>query len=595
MRERPYLLALATVMVVVLAATTAVAAPHSGKARASITERLSPGALTFDVKAPYERAVVTLNGPGSTAVRKSFQWGQPVTLRLASRDGSVLPDGRYRYSVRLSPRSKRGGYATGVFFIEAGRAVDRESKRTQLADIRKGLNRERAKANAGPKSKGPSASGDPSFLGYGSDAESPLYVYTDYYFSSAEIRLGYYYYYPYYRASRPGGTPTGNVSYFDQFGGISAGPFFMDINAPYSLGSFAEFIERRGDYGIADYVGNGNISQTARGTNYYFPISESGLNGRGRGNISLSANFDYYPYYPSGAVEGGGPPGYAGGNIYLTSRYGTGGFEKLRKAPQGDTEAAIYTTGGRIQLTSIYGSYFPYGGSEGPKPTLPPYYGYYTSLIVTPTGVGVGSFSPYDPPFIPVNKFEVHNGSLRVERDDGVTTNIRLVASQPAVPASGIYGPSQNWLTQVNANTGIFAIRDETAGKSPFKVFPDGAQNTLVVRNGNVGIGTRNPQATLDVNGPIFQRGSQLHADFIFEEDYELETIEEHAELMWENKHLPAMPQATTDENGLEVVEIGAHRRGIVEELEKAHIYIQQLEERLRRLEEQLARSDPAG
>lgn len=39
------------------------------------------------------------------------------------------------------------------------------------------------------------------------------------------------------------------------------------------------------------------------------------------------------------------------------------------------------------------------------------------------------------------------------------------------------------------------------------------------------------------------------------------------------------------NKDGLEVVEVGAHRKGIVEELEKAHIYIEQLENRLAKIE----------
>ena len=42
------------------------------------------------------------------------------------------------------------------------------------------------------------------------------------------------------------------------------------------------------------------------------------------------------------------------------------------------------------------------------------------------------------------------------------------------------------------------------------------------------------------------------------------------------------------DENNQEVMDIGAHRKGILEELEKAHIYIEQLNERIKVLEEKL-------
>lgn len=98
---------------------------------------------------------------------------------------------------------------------------------------------------------------------------------------------------------------------------------------------------------------------------------------------------------------------------------------------------------------------------------------------------------------------------------------------------------------------------------------------------GNVGIGTINPLGKLDVNGSIFQRGVVLHADYVFEPAYTLESIEEHADFMWNNKHLPAVEGRKVDENGREIVEIGARMRGLLEELEKAHIYISSLSDRI--------------
>jgi len=94
----------------------------------------------------------------------------------------------------------------------------------------------------------------------------------------------------------------------------------------------------------------------------------------------------------------------------------------------------------------------------------------------------------------------------------------------------------------------------------------------------------------LDVNGKIYQRGTQIHADYVFEPDYKLESIEEHSDFMWQQKHLPAIPKAEVDEAGREIIEVGAHRRGIVEELEKAHIYIEQLHERIKMMEEKMVK-----
>ena len=106
----------------------------------------------------------------------------------------------------------------------------------------------------------------------------------------------------------------------------------------------------------------------------------------------------------------------------------------------------------------------------------------------------------------------------------------------------------------------------------------------------NVGIGTTGPGGTLDVNGTIYQRGSVLHADYVFEPEYKLESIEEHSSYMWQSKHLKAVPKAQKDESGQDMVEYGVRNRGILEELEKAHVYIQQLNERIKVLEIELTK-----
>jgi len=104
---------------------------------------------------------------------------------------------------------------------------------------------------------------------------------------------------------------------------------------------------------------------------------------------------------------------------------------------------------------------------------------------------------------------------------------------------------------------------------------------TMAIMGGEVGIGTTTPQGTLDVNGAIYQRGGLLHADYVFTDDYLLESIEEHSEFMWNRKHLPAVPKAKKDEEGSDIIEWGEHNRGMLEELEKAHVYIDQLNKSL--------------
>ncbi len=60
--------------------------------------------------------------------------------------------------------------------------------------------------------------------------------------------------------------------------------------------------------------------------------------------------------------------------------------------------------------------------------------------------------------------------------------------------------------------------------------------------------------------------------------DYELESIEEHAAYMWENKHLWGV--GPTPEG--EPINVSKKVTGVLHELEKAHIYIEQLNDRLK-------------
>ncbi|MEM7587309.1 MAG: hypothetical protein AAF560_28235 [Acidobacteriota bacterium] len=145
------------------------------------------------------------------------------------------------------------------------------------------------------------------------------------------------------------------------------------------------------------------------------------------------------------------------------------------------------------------------------------------------------------------------------------------------------------WVQAINGS-GRWSLNFADTGNGTIKVDADAPDNGIVVGDAGVGIGTNTPtnasvagEVALDVNGPIFQRsgGTPLFADYVFDEAYELESIEEHAEFMWTNKHLPAVPARQLDAEGREVLEIGAQHRGMLEELEKAHIYIQQLNEQL--------------
>ena len=95
-------------------------------------------------------------------------------------------------------------------------------------------------------------------------------------------------------------------------------------------------------------------------------------------------------------------------------------------------------------------------------------------------------------------------------------------------------------------------------------------------------------KARIDITGNLTMSGNCTDAprgggctpDYIFEPGYELESIEEHAAVMWENRHLPAVGK------GDDTLNVVKTTWGMLEEIEKAHIYIERLHEQLKGLKE---------
>jgi len=100
-----------------------------------------------------------------------------------------------------------------------------------------------------------------------------------------------------------------------------------------------------------------------------------------------------------------------------------------------------------------------------------------------------------------------------------------------------------------------------------------------IASNGNVTV-----RGTLTTSGPTCGAG----CDRVFAPDFELESIEDHAASMWANSYLPAVGPTRPGE----AFNVSEKTGGILNELEKAHIYIEQLNEKLKKrdaLIEQLA------
>lgn len=157
---------------------------------------------------------------------------------------------------------------------------------------------------------------------------------------------------------------------------------------------------------------------------------------------------------------------------------------------------------------------------------------------------------------------------------------------------AGIYleANGKTWEILNNATTSQFVVREKD-GDAPFKIDGTGSSNLLTVGMDTAGAASANTvsvgrdtfEAVLDVQGSIIVDGVTEHADYVFKKDYELRSIEEHAQFMWEQEHLPSLPKAPEGLRG--PVDLVGHQMGVLEELEVAHIYIERLHERLKEKE----------
>ena len=126
-----------------------------------------------------------------------------------------------------------------------------------------------------------------------------------------------------------------------------------------------------------------------------------------------------------------------------------------------------------------------------------------------------------------------------------------------------------NW---VNGNT----------GSVPFKI--DGAAVHNLLRVGLVSNDTVEINGNLVISGMCTSQGADCASDYVFSPGYRLESIEEHAASMWNNSYLPAVgPTPDNDgKGGTMRMNVLQKTAGMLNELEKSHIYIDQLNERLK-------------
>ena len=104
--------------------------------------------------------------------------------------------------------------------------------------------------------------------------------------------------------------------------------------------------------------------------------------------------------------------------------------------------------------------------------------------------------------------------------------------------------------------------------------------------NGNIGIGTSNPQAKLAVNGEILAKSVRVNTsgtywpDYVFGDGYNLMSLKELELYVSDHKHLPGIPSAQEIEEQGDV-DLGAMNTLLLEKVEELTRYVIELQNQI--------------
>jgi hypothetical protein len=195
-------------------------------------------------------------------------------------------------------------------------------------------------------------------------------------------------------------------------------------------------------------------------------------------------------------------------------------------------------------------------------------------------------------PGYPDIKFDVRGNSssdilMRMWNLGNGGSKLRYVSSNSS--KSQIQFTTYNyWIASIGANTdGLsFNVNDYSVTNSENSL--NDSPRIFIKTNGNVGIGTVNPSKKLSVNGSIESTEIQVRtsiADYVFYPEYKLMPLEELEKYIQENNHLPNVQSQTDVDKNDGFVKLGELNVSLLEKIEELTLYIFQLNERIKKLE----------
>jgi hypothetical protein len=178
------------------------------------------------------------------------------------------------------------------------------------------------------------------------------------------------------------------------------------------------------------------------------------------------------------------------------------------------------------------------------------------------------------------------DASLDIERDDAGGAKLVVESTVPG----GVNGLVA---LELKNNGGHIAFQIDT-GVTGLPGGGDAAWDFSAATGGSfrfsrIGTGVTelfvSPGGDMALAGDLTVVGGCSGCDAVFSPDWDLETIAEHADQMWRDGHLPGVGPMPEGKSSIRVFE---KMTGMLMELEKAHIYIEQLNDRLEEKDAQI-------